>query len=217
MHEARRIPSSEPRDAYGRGVSRALVSSNGRPTEAKRDGHAPVMSNPRSIRRFAVALLVALLAGLPALAQDEAWLDLPLTDAATGEVFALSDFDGSVVVVETMSTWCGNCRRQLTHLRDATAELAGAGVQVVVVAVSVERGLAPSALAAYAEREGFPFRFVVADDALLRALADRFGRVALNPPATPHVIVAADGTVGQLSTGTAAPAALIELLQAAAR
>jgi thiol-disulfide isomerase/thioredoxin len=178
------------------------------------------MPNPPSLRRLAVALLVALLAGLPTLAQDETWLDLPLTDAATGETFALSDFVGSVVVVETMATWCGNCRRQLGHLRDAAAQLGGAaapGIPIVVVAVSVERGLAPAALAAYAAREGFPFRFVVADDALLRALADRFGRVALNPPATPHVVVAADGTVGELSTGAAAPAALVELLQAAGR
>jgi len=173
-----------------------------------------------SLHRLAAALLAALLLAAPTLAQAESWLDLPLTDAASGETFALSDFHGSVVVVETMATWCGSCRRQLAHLRDAAAALGGEaapGVPIVVVALSVERGLDPAALAAYAAREGFPFRFAVADDALLRALAERFGRVALNPPATPHVVVAADGRVGPLSTGFAAPEALVALLRAAAR
>jgi thiol-disulfide isomerase/thioredoxin len=149
----------------------------------------------------------------------EAWLDLPLVDAASGEVFTLRDLDDGVVLVETMATWCGNCRRQLGHLAAAAAELGGEaapGVPIAYVVVSVERDLDPARLAAYAEREGFPFRFVVADDDLLRALADRFGRVVLNPPATPHVVVAPGGRVGELSTGFEAPAALVARLRAAA-
>ena len=149
----------------------------------------------------------------------EAWLDLPLVDAASAEVFTLRDLDDGVVLVETMATWCGNCLRQLGHLAAAAAELGGEvaeGVPVAYVVVSVERGLAPSSLAAYAEREGFPFRFVVADDELLRALAERFGRAVLNPPATPHVVVAPGGRVGALTTGFEAPEALVARLRAAA-
>ncbi|MDF1521663.1 MAG: hypothetical protein P1P87_02440 [Trueperaceae bacterium] len=149
----------------------------------------------------------------------EAWLDVPLVDAATGEVFTLRDLDDGVVLVETMATWCGNCRRQLGHLAAAAAKLGGeaaAGVPVAYVVVSLEPGLAPSRLTAYAEREGFPFRFVVADDALIRALADRFGRVVLNPPATPHVVIAPGGRVGELTTGFEAPEALVARLRAAA-
>ena len=149
----------------------------------------------------------------------EAWLDLPLVDAASGEVFTLRDLDDGVVLVETMATWCGNCRRQLGHLVAASAELgdeAATGVPVAYVVVSVERGLDPARLAAYAEREGFPFRFVVADDDLLRALADRFGRGVLNPPATPHVVVGPGGRVGALTTGFEAPEALVARLRAAA-
>ena len=149
----------------------------------------------------------------------EPWLDLPLQDAASGAVFTLRDLDDGVVLLETMATWCGNCRRQLGHLAAAAAVLGGQaadGVPVAYVVVSVERGLDPAQLAAYAEREGFPFRFVVADDELLRALAERFGRVALNPPATPHVVIAPGGRVGELSTGFEAPEALVARLRAAA-
>jgi thiol-disulfide isomerase/thioredoxin len=152
-------------------------------------------------------------------ASTEAWLDVPLVDAASGEAFTLRDLDDGVVLVETMATWCGNCRRQLGHLAAAAAELGGEaadGVPVAYVVVSLELGLAPDRLTAYAEREGFPFRFVVADEVLIRALADRFGRVVLNPPATPHVVVAPGGRVGELTTGFEAPEALVARLRAAA-
>ena len=174
---------------------------------------------PRHLLTLALALAVGWGAA-PALAQADGWLDLPLTDAATGEPFALRDLDGSVVLVETMATWCGNCRRQLGHLREAAAVLGGEaapGVAVVYLVISVERGLDPGALVAYAEREGFEFRLVVADDALLRALADRFGRAVLSPASTPHLVVARDGSVGPLTTGFTSPATLVAWLQAAAR
>jgi len=149
----------------------------------------------------------------------DGWLDHPLVDAATGEPFTVRDLEGSVVLVETMATWCGNCRRQLGHLAEAAATLGGeaaAGVPVAYLVVSVERGLDPAALAAYAERNDLPFRFAVADDALLRLLADRFGRTVLNPPSTPHVIVSPAGAVGPLTTGFSSPAELVARLTAAA-
>ena len=187
---------------------------------------APVRPTPGSFAWLAFAVLAlaplahAQGAEVPAAPPStEAWLDLPLVDAASGEVFTLRALDDGVVLVETMATWCGNCRRQLGHLAAAAAELGGEaaeGVPVAFVVVSVERGLDPAQLAAYAEREGFPFRFVVADDDLLRALADRFGRVVLNPPATPHVVVAPGGRVGALTTGFEAPEALVARLRAAA-
>lgn len=173
--------------------------------------------------RLALVLLASwLVVASPGLAQDapgEAWLDLPLVDVATGERFTVRDHTDGVVLVETMATWCGNCRRQLGHLAAAAEELQGeaaAGVPVTFVVVSVERGLDPARLNDYAVREGFAFRFAVADDATLRALADRFGRVVLNPPATPHVVIAPGGVVGALSTGFEVPADLVARVRAAA-
>lgn len=172
-----------------------------------------------SIARLAIAL--ALLAGGAVGAQSEpdAWLAHPLVDAATGDPFTIRELGGSVVLVETMATWCGNCRRQLGHLAEAAATLGGEaapGVPIAYVVVSVERGLAPAALVAYGERHGLPFRFVVADDDFLRLLAARFGRSVLNPPSTPHVIVSPAGDVGPLTTGFLAPAELVARLTAAA-
>lgn len=169
------------------------------------------------VRSKLAALVVSLLLGIPTIgAAQEAWSTHPLTDAATGETFTVAAYQGTPVLVETMATWCGNCRRQLANLRAASEMLAADGLDVIYVVISVERGLPDDALAAYAERQAFPFRFAVADDALLGLLADRFGRGALNPPSTPHVIVAADGTVSELRTGFSSPEELVTWLTAAA-
>ncbi len=175
---------------------------------------------PRLVVLAALALVLAVASvGLAQDVPDEAWLDLPLVDAASGEPFTVRGHTTGVVLVETMATWCSNCRRQLGHLAAAADELQGeaaAGVPVTFVVVSVERGLDPALLGAYATREGLSFRFAVADDAMLRALADRFGRVVLNPPATPHVVIAPGGAVGALSTGFVGPADLVARVRAAA-
>lgn len=169
-------------------------------------------------RRMLVTLLFALLLGLPSLGAAQApWAAHPLTDAVTGETFAIGDYQGTAVLVETMATWCGNCRRQLGNLRAASELLAEQDADVAYVVISVERGLPAAALADYADRNAFPFRFAVADDELLGLLADRFGRNALNPPSTPHVIVAADGTASELRTGFSPPDELVGLLSEAAR
>lgn len=176
-------------------------------------------------RLVAVLVLVAWLgaaagqADIATQAGADAWLDHPLIDVATGEPFTVRGLEGSVVLVETMATWCSNCRRQLGHLAEAAVALGGEaapGVPVAYLVVSVERGLDPAALATYAERHGLPFRFAVADDALLRLLAERFGRAVLNPPSTPHVIVSPTGAVGPLTTGFSSPAELVARLTAAA-
>ncbi len=172
-----------------------------------------------SIAHLAIAL--ALLAGgvVGAQSEPDAWLDHPLVDAATGDPFTIRELEGSVVLVETMATWCGNCRRQLGHLAEAAATLgsqAAPGVPIAYVVISVERGLERAALVTYGERHGLPFRFAVADDDLLRLLAARFGRAVLNPPSTPHVIVSPAGAVGPLTTGFSSPAELVARLTAAA-
>jgi thiol-disulfide isomerase/thioredoxin len=128
-----------------------------------------------------------------------AWQHLELTDARTGEIFSLADFEGKTIFVEPFATWCGNCRRQLTNVRDAKLQLSSD--DVVFVALSVETTIDNSTLASYADGQVFDWHFAVATPDLLRHLVDEFGRVITNPPATPHFIIRPDGTTTELVTG----------------
>lgn len=141
-----------------------------------------------------------------------AWQKLPLVNARTGETFTLADFSGKAVFVETMATWCSNCRRQLTNVREAIGQVAGD--QAVFVALSVETNMDAATLAAYANDEGFDWLFAVATPELLTELAGQFGQSITNPPSTPHFVIRPDGSVTELTTGIKSTADVVAQVQA---
>ena len=141
-----------------------------------------------------------------------AWMTAELTDACSGETFALADFAGKTLYVEPMATWCVNCREQLARTGDAFAQLAEAErSDVVLLALSSEVGLPREDLAAYAEASELPFIFAVMPEEMLKAMADDLDQEIAVPPAAPHLIVAPDGTVGELRTGGASVEDLLAL------
>jgi thiol-disulfide isomerase/thioredoxin len=133
-----------------------------------------------------------------------AWLTAELTDACSGETFALADFLGKTVYIESMATWCVNCHGQLTRATEAAGQIAeDQRDDVVFVALSSEVDLPHEALAQYAADNAFPFIFAVMPAEFLQAMAGDLGQEIAVPPAMPLIIVAPDGTVGELHTGGA--------------
>lgn len=119
----------------------------------------------------------------------------PLTDVSTGETFRIADIvaSGKVVFVEPMAIWCANCRVQQRAAVEAFETL---GPDVAEwVGVDVETTETADALSRYREQNGFPFRYVIADNALSRSLVDQFGEVVLSPPSVNVIIVGTDGQV----------------------
>lgn len=145
---------------------------------------------------------------------DPVWQTLPLVNARTGETFTLADFAGKTVFVETMATWCGNCRLQLTNVRDARTQLGEENY--VFIGLSVETSLSGGDLAAYADDAGFEWVFAVLTPEALAALSETFGRTITNPPTTPHFIIYPDGSASELHAGTiSSTEQLVEQLTAA--
>jgi thiol-disulfide isomerase/thioredoxin len=123
-------------------------------------------------------------------------LALELVDVRSGETFSLADLSGDKpVLLETMAIWCTTCLSQQREVVQAhqLADFHSVGIDVD----PNER--APD-LAAYSDREGFDWRFVVADRELVRLLTERYGFEVTNPPSTPTFVVT-DGTVRALPFG----------------
>lgn len=157
-------------------------------------------------------------AATPATVNPEApvWLTAELTDACSGETFTLAGFAGKTLMFETMATWCGECFAQLKRLAEAAARIPEAEREdIVLVVLSLETDLPPAELAAYATENDFPFVFAVLPVETVQDLAADFGQVVTVPPATPHLIVAPDGTIGELRTGPTSPEELLGLFAAA--
>lgn len=146
-------------------------------------------------------------------AEQPGWQQIALTNARTGETFTLADFAGQTVFVEPMATWCPNCRRQLTNVKDAKQQLAGD--DVVFVALSVETNIDDATLANYADEAGFDWLFAVATPEMLQQLAGEFGQTIANPPATPHFVIRPDGTYTKLVTGIEPAGQIISQITAA--
>ncbi len=146
-----------------------------------------------------------------------AWLAMELTDACSGETFTLADFSGKTLFVETMATWCPPCRDQLARITEAAAQIPEEERgEIVFVVLSSEIDLPREELAEYAAANDFPFIFAVMPAEMLQAMAEDLGQEIAVPPATPHLIVAPDGTIGEVHTGPASPEDLLALLAEAA-
>jgi len=129
---------------------------------------------------------------------DQPWALTPLTDVSTGEQFRIADLaaSGKVVFIEPMAIWCANCRAQQIAAVAAFEELDPATVEWV--AIDIESAETADALVRYREQNGFPFRYVIADSALSRALVDQFGDVVLSPPSVNVIILGMDGRITHL-------------------
>lgn len=126
-------------------------------------------------------------------AELAAWQTVALRDVRSGESFAIADLAGSLVVVEPMAVWCGNCLRQQKEV--AKALRAVDSDEVVYISLGIDPSEVERDLAAYADDNGFDWRFAVAPRALSRALAEAFGDRVLAPPSTPRIVVTPDGQV----------------------
>lgn len=164
----------------------------------------------RSIWPMLGALLVLLAAcagappqpnasGTPASAgaAARAILDHELIDVRSGERFTLGQIstDGPVLV-ETMAVWCTTCLSQQRQVV-AAHELA----DFRSVGIDVDPNERADELADYAEREGFDWRFAMADTALVKLLTDAYGFAVTNPPSTPTFVITTDGRIRALDFG----------------
>ena len=143
-----------------------------------------------------------------------AWLDIELTDAATGDTFTLASLAGEVVAIEPMAIWCSNCKAQQDNVKAAYADITGAGV--TYISLGIDPGEDPAALARYAERRGYEWTFVQSPVELSRELSDLFGPQILSAPSTPLVVLDADGEVFTQEWGFHGPERLLEILDEAA-
>ncbi|HEX5579767.1 MAG TPA: hypothetical protein VFY43_08890 [Candidatus Limnocylindria bacterium] len=143
---------------------------------------------------------------------DDELLRVQLTDVRSGEHFTLADLavDGPVLL-EPMAVWCTNCRAQMHQVTEAHA-----AADFLSVSLDVDLSETAADLAAYADREGWDWRFAMANADLYRLLQQRFGDAATYPPATPLIVIERDGTVRPLDfgVGTRSAQQLVEAIGA---
>ena len=123
-------------------------------------------------------------------------LAFELVDVRSGETFTLAELaEDKPILLETMAIWCTTClsqQREVVRAHDLG--------DFHSVGIDVDPNERAPDLAAYADREGFDWRFAVADRELAGLLTERFGFEVTNPPSTPTFVVT-DETIRALEFG----------------
>jgi thiol-disulfide isomerase/thioredoxin len=130
-------------------------------------------------------------------ADEDPLLTYELVDVRTGATFTLGELAAEKpVLLEAMAIWCTTCLAQQREVVDAHAS-----ADFHSVGIDVDPNERAEDLAEYAEREGFDWRFAMADAELVQLLTERFGFGVTNPPSTPTFVVSADGGLRALEFG----------------
>jgi thiol-disulfide isomerase/thioredoxin len=124
-------------------------------------------------------------------------LAFELVDVRSGATFTLGELAAEKpVLVEAMAIWCTTCLAQQREVVDAHGS-----ADFYSVGIDVDPNERAEDLAEYAEREGFDWRFAMADPQLVQLLTDRYGFGVTNPPSTPTIVISADCGVRALEFG----------------
>jgi len=167
----------------------------------------PLMLRHPSVMRRLLATTVGLLFVLsacspapaevdPATGDAGPLLDYELVDVTSGERFTLGELAADrPVLLEMMAVWCTTCLSQQREVVQAHAI-----ADFHSVGIDVDPNEEADDLAEYADREGFDWRFAMADAELVKLLTDLYGFGVTNPPSTPTFVIA-DGSIRALEFG----------------
>ncbi len=129
-----------------------------------------------------------------------AYFDYTFTDARTGEPFKISDFQGKVILVETLAQWCSNCMKQQLQVYDLH-QLLSERDDFVSIGLDIDPNEDLASLSSYVKNNGFTWLYGVSPAEVSREIANLYGDQYLNPPSTPMFIIDRQGQVHELRFG----------------
>jgi hypothetical protein len=138
--------------------------------------------------------------GAPVSTAVPAWFNIKMTDVRTGKTFAINDFAGKVVLIETIAEWCPNCLFQQGETRKMSKQL-GNLEDLILISLDVDSHEDEASLKKYTDDFGFEWRFAVASLEVERALGNLYNAEYLNPPLEPMLLIDRHGNVHQLPYG----------------
>ncbi len=126
------------------------------------------------------------------------WMDIKLTDVATGEKFQISDFKGKTILLESFAVWCPTCLAQQKELQKLQAS---EGNDVIHISLDTDPNEDAGKIRDHIERNGLDWYFAVSPIELTQALINEFGLDFVSAPRAPLVLICEDGSARFLRSG----------------
>jgi hypothetical protein len=128
------------------------------------------------------------------------WFSASFMNASDGKAFAINDFKGKVVLLETMAVWCSNCKSQQEQIKDLHTAM-GMPADLVTITLDIDPNENNDVLKDYVVNNGFDWIYATASGDVSREIGKLYGDQFLNPTSTPMLIIDRKGEVHKLPFG----------------
>lgn len=123
-----------------------------------------------------------------AMMQSPMWFSTALTDANSGKMFMINDFQGKVVLVNLMAVQCDICKQQQEEIK-ALHDQIGMHDDFMSVSLDVDAHENLDTLKSYLNTTGFDWPYAVASPEVTKEIMSLYGDQFLNPQFAPIVII----------------------------
>lgn len=127
-----------------------------------------------------------------------AWMDIELTDVATGQKFKISDFKGKPILLESFAVWCPTCLAQQKQIKKLVETK---GETIVHISLDADPNEDEAKVKEHMERNDLNWYFVISPAELTNALIDEFGLRVVSAPTAPIILICEDQSTQFLGSG----------------
>ena len=146
----------------------------------------------------------------PSPATAPAWMEIELTDVATGETFKIGDFKGKPILLESFAVWCPTCLAQQKEMKKVKQI---EGENIIHISLDTDPNEDEAKVREHIERNELDWYFAVSPVELTQALIDEFGLNFVSAPRAPVVLICEEQSTRFLRSGVKSAEELISEVQ----
>jgi thiol-disulfide isomerase/thioredoxin len=135
-----------------------------------------------------------------------AWMEIELTDVATGETFKISDFKGKPILLESFAVWCPTCLAQQKEVKKVKQT---EGENIIHISLDTDPNEDERKVREHIEINELDWYFAVSPVELTQALIDEFGLSFVSAPRAPVVLICEEQSTRFLRSGVKSAEELI--------
>jgi len=146
----------------------------------------------------------------PSPATAPGWMDIELTDVATGQTFKVSDFKGKPILLESFTVWCPTCLAQQKEVKKVKQI---EGENIIHISLDTDPNEDEDKVREHIEKNELDWYFAVSPVELTQALIDEFGLNFVSAPRAPVVLICEEQSTRFLRSGMKSAEELISEIQ----
>jgi thiol-disulfide isomerase/thioredoxin len=126
------------------------------------------------------------------------WMEIELTDVASGEIFKISDFKGKPILLESFAVWCPTCLAQQMEIKKVHQS---EGESIIHISLNTDPNEDDDKVRDHIERNELDWFFAISPVELTEALIDEFGLNFVSAPRAPVALICKDQSSRFLRSG----------------